>query len=597
MHKFAKLTALTLAVFMLLLSAGCGTANKQGGETTAAVTQAASDTAPATEPMPDPVTLKMMLIVNGDIASGEATDPIGQYVKEKMNITMDVETVPEGEYLNKLNVQISTNDLPDLFFLPGGKPQLDQLLTADLIHDLTPYVEKVGKNLTTEPESQFMMDFIKGPFNPKNDGKLYAIGLCRGTADDSTHPLVSHYIRWDAYKGVGYPKIGNPDELLAALEQMQKANPTTKDGKKVYAIGGWWGEAFGWGIDWAIRYTGSFPYGIGYSAEYVAKADIATGKYVNENQLTTKTSQFWNTLKWWNKANRMGLLDPDTFVQKYTDYEQKLNGGRYLYTYANWLANGADAAYAAAGTPDVGFVVVPPMGDQIALKTYQPQGERIYAVAKSCQAPERAVAFLDWCSSYEGTFILTNGVEGKYWKTVDGKPVPTEEYINAVKAGTTIDPKETGMNLYSKLVGAYWATIDPRTNETFGLRYNSVVAKQLAKPFEADAAKVFGVNTLADVLKKATYTSQSGLVGFALPLQSDELKATAANLTDYVNKGMINFVTAKSDADFDKLQDEFIKGLAPFKTDEILKWYMDAMNQIAPQMDPLLERAKEIINK
>lgn len=598
-----KLFALALALLMLLAASGCAgndSGSKTGSPTTAAVTTSGlSETEKPAEVKKDPVTLKLMGWFSDTLmTTGECTDPVALYVKDKFNITLEVETTPESEYVNKLNLMMSTNDLPDIFGI-GESAQFDKLLKADQILDLTSLIEQYGINLNSQPETQFMMDFEKAFYtNQKGSGKIYSLGMNMGVFDNPAKPLVSHYVRWDAYKAIGSPKIDSYEGMLDVLADMQEAVPQNKDGKKTYALGGWWGEGVGWGIDWCMMCQGGYPFGVLFTNDFITGLNIENYQYDSTNYLTNKDSIFWRVIKWWNKANQMGILDPDSFVQKYSDYCAKIEAGRYMYTYPNWVADKWNEASAAAGDLNSGYVVVPALNDKIAAINIKPSGERVFVVSKNCKAPDRAVMLLDWCSSYEGSFIILNGVEGKFWKMVDGKAAPTDEFIAAKKenSATLGDEmiKETGAGLYGRMAGLSEQSINPLTGERFGLDYYKAVMEVTGKPYEADAAKAYGLSNLIEVFDKVKFTTQNTLVLDAMPVMQDDLLAEQVSLQTYVFKEIPKLILPKNDAEFAQAQESFINGLSIFKMDEIMKFYLDERQKLSADIDPLLEKAKEI---
>ena len=60
---------------------------------------------------------------------------------------------------------------------------------------------------------------------------------------------------------------------------------------------------------------------------------------------TSDNHSIWLDAKWFNKAYRMGLLDPETFTQKYDAALEKYNGLRILCPLLNWTTYPANAEF------------------------------------------------------------------------------------------------------------------------------------------------------------------------------------------------------------------------------------------------------------
>lgn len=97
---------------------------------------------------------------------------------------------------------------------------------------------------------------------------------------------------------------------------MQDAHPTTSDGKKVYALSAW--------TDWGLwPYTIAYPFSHGYN-------NIDNNQLSNEvtneieDMFIKEDGIFWQGLAFFNKAYRMGIMDPEAFTMKAAQYNEKV---------------------------------------------------------------------------------------------------------------------------------------------------------------------------------------------------------------------------------------------------------------------------------
>lgn len=374
------------------------------------------------------VTLKVSASIAAAEPNGVMQNPVAKKIEEELGIKMDM-TAVGADFGEKLNAMIASNDLPDLFWVPDPSKQIPMMVKAGQILELDGLLAEYGDNITSDPSGQAMIELQKKTVSP--DGKLYTIGMLRGATTGGTQPLGANFIRWDLYKQLGYPKLENFDtDLLNVLAEMQKLEPKNKDGQKVYAMGGWFADGQGWG-DWPITYTLTFTEGKGYlTSDRTVYYDIATNEISQNNDLKDKNGMFWRTVKFYNKANQMGILDPESFTQKSDKYEEKVKSGRYLYNVPGWLVTDINNSFEKASMPDKGMVALPPMNtDGFMLINNLAPGGRTFAISKNAKHPEKAMELLNWLSSYENARTVWNGPEGENWTMEQGKPVPTDEYL------------------------------------------------------------------------------------------------------------------------------------------------------------------------
>lgn len=579
------LLALAMALLLSAVAACSGNNNKNGESASPSASNApsasasSSESAPAaSEPAKEPVTLKISALVATAEPSGVMSNPVAKYIEEKLGITMDMTPISDADWTEKLNALIASNDLPDIFPINDAAKQLPQLVKAGQIIPLDDLVAQYGKHLNADPLAQAMLEVHKKTVSP--DGNLYTIGMARGTWDGGTQPLVGNYIRWDLYKQLGYPALNNFDtDLLNVLAEMQKLEPTNKDGQKVYAIGGWFAEGQGWG-DWQFTNTLLFTEGKPYlTGDRTTYYDIATNNVSEQNDLLDKNGQFWRTVQFYNKAYQMGILDPEAFTQKYDQYVEKLNSGRYLYNTPGWVVTDANKNFETAGTPEKGFVALPALNtDTFNLVNMMPLGERTFVISKNAKHPERAMELLDFLSSYEGAMLVWNGVEGMNYTMEGGKPVPSDEFVNS-SSGDNEYMKKTGAGFYHHFVGYAGGTINPETNTPFNLRdYSEKAMAKNLRPVHQDMLQHYGKSNLYELYTSGVKAFQNNGI-YSLGELPENLKTQGTNMQAYQFKNLFKLIQAKTDGDFAKLQDDFIAGLAEFQTDEIFDYWKTKAKQ------------------
>ena len=137
------------------------------------------------------------------------------------------------------------------------------------------------------------------------------------------------YVRWDAYKAIGYPEIKDLDGLLDVMKQMQEAVPTSDSGKPTYAM------SFFKDWDGNMMNNAKQPtcyYGYDELGFVLAKADGS-----DYQDITDSDSIYMDVLEFFYKANQMGLVDPESTTQNYDTMYSKYQDGQILFSFWPWL--------------------------------------------------------------------------------------------------------------------------------------------------------------------------------------------------------------------------------------------------------------------
>lgn len=546
------------------------------------------------------VTLKVMSASTNPNGTGPMDNEVAKIIEQDVGIVMDLIPTTEQDCQQQLPALIASNDLPDVFFIP----ETDTMKYIDMMHQggqilaLDDYLEEYAPNMMSDPLTQASIELKKSTLSP--DGKLYAIGMQRGTYDSGLQPVVGQFIRWDLYKELGYPELKDYDtDLLEVLAQMQELENENNEGEKVYAVGGWFGDAQGWG-DWHITYN--LAYAEGYTCltpgDRILYSDIATNEVVETNAQTDKDSLFWRAVKWYNKAYQMGILDPDSFTQKQDQYEDKVKTGRYLYINPGWEIQSVHDYFDSTGQTDKGFTCLPPMTDdtdKFTLYRYYIAGQFNYGVSANCKYPEKAVSLLDWFSSYDNARICYDGPEGNHWETVDGVPTPKEEYLDIDRADPEIQKTE-GLNIMDKLIGYGYGTIDPKTGTAIDLYSSSTQAiEKKMRTVHKDMLSHYGYDTMPEMYEALSPGGTIDMTVYNLGSLPEELQTLDASLQSYQFKNLFKCIMAKDDAEFEKLQDEYIDGLDAFKIDEIYEYWLGVAKQQQEELKPVISQAAEAL--
>jgi hypothetical protein len=303
--------------------------------------------------------------------------------------------------------------------------------------------------------------------------------------------------------------------------------------------------------------------------------------------MTDTNSFYWQIMKFYNKLNQKGILDPDSFTQTQGVYQNKLNDGRYMFNVPGWMSGSANVEFSKVPGNTRTFVSLPTLNHKAEYRYGNMyRGERLYGVNGKTKYPERCVALLDYLSSYEFSRLAWNGVEGMNWNMVSGKPVPTPEYLDATRNVAMY--LSTGAQTYHHFQGYGNGSIDPANGVTVDLyQYSPQAVEKKMNATLRDFCAFYGKETLNDVYTSQTPITKSlSMLSFGSP--PDDLQNDINGLNAYVTKNYAKVVMAKNDAEFAKLRDELIAGMANFRVEEIFKYYYDEAAKQGDQVKKLI---------
>lgn len=534
------------------------------------------------------VDLDVVAFVTENEADGLRSDPVTKWLEEKLNINLYLTHLTEADWPTQLSAMLADNDLPDIFMLSDPSKQLPMLLEAGSVLDYSTYLEEYAPNTMADPAGQLMLaGNSTSAWSP--DGGKYLWGLCKGSWDDGTQPTCGHYIRWDLYKEAGYPTLENFDEdMLDVMQAMVELEPETADGQKTYGLGSWFGNGQDWG-EWFFIY-GMAPQE-GASLQETTGLTLAINTVdstpINSNQLTDPNGYFWRAVQFMNKANQRGLLDPDSFTQTSDVYEENLKAGKYMFNYPGWMSGNANAEFNKTEGNEKMFISLPATGvDAEDRFGNMYRGEREYVISADTENPERCVALLDLVSTHEFSRIQYNGFEGDYYTVEDGKPVPTEEFLNL-----TIDNDfctETGITIYHHFMGYGNGTLDPEDGVPMDLKlYSDAAIAQKSNATLEDFISYYGQESWSEVYRAETPNCNS--MNFIALNADGDIASYVNEIKAYRGKNVFNCVAAKTDEEFEQLRDEMIEELKNnYHVDEVFQYFYD---QAASQSEQVAEMA------
>ena len=509
-------------------------------------------------------------------AQGMQKGWFAKLIKDKFNIKLKV-IAPgvTGNSETLFETRSAAGNLGDLILTHTGNGRLQKLVKADLITDLTPYIKnekylKKYKGALDRVTKVAGKDGVWGiPGNVSSQSPL------KSNAGDE--PGTAPHIRWDYYREVGYPEIKNLDDFLNVMKLMQDKARADTGQKDIYALSlfkDWDGEMMKFPMDMASWY--------GYNTmnSVLTKADGSDDQTpIQEGGIYEKLLRFLN------KAQRMGLIYPDTSTQTLDNNNAKTSQGKMLVDIWCWLGQPRinSAANKAKG---IGFMLAPLQDMDIYSDGFAPDGvDPILAIGAKAKNKQRLVDFLNWLYSPEGVYATAQNAGGPvcpeklcWTRSSEGNKM-TDFGLKAMNEADGLKvPAEFGGGDYNKGIsmmhfqGLNQNDIDPSTKET----YNPALWKtELAKPnaLRDDwSAHMDGAKTALEYLEKHKQIVVAPGSGYIPPEEDSQITAVRGQVKSEIVSESWKAVYAKDDNEFDtilKTMRNNVKGLGYEKIEKI----------------------------
>ena len=578
-----KTTAILMCAAMLTGLCACSKGAETGSSETVADSNGAK-TEQAAESEDEVITLTVMGEVGNDCISTD--DAIGRKIKEELGIVLECTMVTN----DKLKVMAAGGDLPDIIQLHEAPTMAKSLIDAGALYPMDEWLENNGENIKTK-----IPDGLKWSKDVLGGGQTYVLPVAIEVTDKENpkkNGFVGFFTRWDCYKELGCPEITSEDEYLDVLKQMVDAHPETEDGKKVYALSGW--------TDWGLwPYKISYPFSFGYeNLDNNQLFSHVTGEL--EDMFTKEDGIFWKSLSFFNKAYRMGIMDPEAFTMKNAQYHSKVSNGEILVAADNW-----DTPDVAICGENAGMYVLPGAFPYIA-GIYPLESRLGYTttnaicISANCKHPEKAMELLEYLNSDEGSRLVRTGIQGEDWDIVDGKPELIGKRLDNFVSNNTQEkdyadkasPQGIGKYSWMCSIQAINPTADGYPNDlTNSKEYTmlsvSAADKDFSDYYGAGKAQYPGEAYVQLVEEGKMKSLDANLItGKLMEPVSDDAVKIFSKADEYFQANIAKIITCEDEAAFEAQKQKMI-------SDVLAMGYEKALAEVQEQFEKAKEMEKQ----
>lgn len=404
-----KLVALALcAVMTASLLTGCGQKNAGKGELAAPKTEAKAGE-PGWKADTDPITLDWYINYSWYTSMWD-TGEFSQYIEEKTGVKANF-IIPSGNETEKINTMIAGDTLPDIITLEAGSPALQEMVKAGLLYPLNDLADKYDPYFYEVTSEQTMNWFAQ------EDGKTYGYPNASISPEQYDEVSMSMYqsfnVKKDYYEAIGSPDMSTPEGFLNALKAAQDMYGDEIDGFIPIALHN-------------FSDTGNYSLD-NFLLDYLGVPKQIDGKLYDRRE----DANYQQWLKTFRKANEMGLIAANVFTDDRQQVEEEIAQKRVfslLFQNCDFMP---EQQMLWDENPDSAYIAIqgPNSGNPPALEGPSISGWTVTCVTKNCKDPERAIEFMSYLLSEEGTRDSFYGEVGKSCEIdADGTPHLTPEY-------------------------------------------------------------------------------------------------------------------------------------------------------------------------
>ena len=441
-NSLLKALAAVMAASMILTVAGCGgggnsstaeSSTSSKTESSAAESTSGGDESSATTGSsgPDDTTehyeFDAYYSYQGSVKPwGE--DAASKYMNEKFNITLNY-SCPEADADSKLNLMISSDDLPDVIILDRNANWLKLISLGKLVDINTLKYEGCSFDEDILESTQKLLSV---------NGGLY--GIPNWARKGATGGNMSWMVNHDVYEQLGSPELKTLEDLHQFMLDAKEKGVKTSDDQSIFP--------------WLPRQDDNGFYTV--SAIYRSYGnpnliDTYWSQADNDVKLAVYDDNYISALKIANQWYKEGLFPETTYTDSNDQFVEKLANGRAAITYYDFSQDDTNHFRTLLQEKDgntydlLGWELkdspIYPAADGVDYVYGEEGGTvgwNVNCITTKAENPQRIFDLYTWMLTKDGSINMMYGPEGGLWegKDEEGNPIlkkPEEELTSDEK--------------------------------------------------------------------------------------------------------------------------------------------------------------------
>ena len=307
-----------LLVLTLLLSLVAGCSSNNNAKNTEDKTTNNTNTAATAEPEAtaaaedlSPLTLSFFA-EDPNPNWNNMKDDISKVITEKTGVTLDAEFAV-GDPAQKVALIAASGEYPDII---SAKGDIGKLVDAGAVIDLTDLIDKYAPNI-----KRVLGDNLARAKYTNEDPSIYAIPTWAAVNEQKFVAGGGFELQHHVVKEAGYPEIKTVQDYEKVIKAYLEKHPTDENGNKNIGVSL---NADDWHMYISVTNPAVATTGGSDDGEYFVNQET------NEAIYHFRRPEEKEYFRWLNHMNDIGLLDKESFVQKYDQYKAKVATGRVL---------------------------------------------------------------------------------------------------------------------------------------------------------------------------------------------------------------------------------------------------------------------------
>jgi putative aldouronate transport system substrate-binding protein len=410
-------------------------------------------------------------------------------IQDRLGVTFTWD-IAVGNIDQKVGVMIASQDYTDILTVNSNK-----FIEAGALLPLEDLIEKYAPNL----KRHYQSDPIVWKKMHEKDGHVYTLvnyGVVENGATGTDYYGPAMFIQKAVMKEAGYPKIKTIDEYFDLIAKYKAKHPTTADGK----------PTIGFSIltyDWHVFDLINPPLFLaGFPNDGNGFVDPKTYKY--KVGLDSSYAKRWYKLL--SEKNAKGLVDRESFIDNYDQYQAKLTNGQVLGIHDQyWQFQDSQKPLISSDQVEKTMMPMPIVFEKNIKPWWRdsvlPNLQRGYGISVKTPMDKaiRIIKFLDAQLSEEWQRLLQWGIEGQdYTVNAKGLPVRTE-----TQRAQQRDPTWRLQNM-----AELWWSDAPKLEGHYTNGANAAIQDNPTeflpsqKPLDVEIYKAYGVGNWSEMVDK-----------------------------------------------------------------------------------------------
>lgn len=474
-------------------------------------------------------------------------DATSEYITKKTGVSIDF-IVPAGNENEKLNTMIASGKLPDFITLGWYEEAVRKMISGELVLPLNELAEEY------DPYFFNVADPAKLGWYTQPNGNVYGYPNASSSPADyekygsNFNSNQTFVVRKDMYEAIGSPDMSTKEGFLNALQLAKEKFPDV-NGQPLIPLG-------------LHEFTETGNYSLeGYLQNFLAIPQAKDGKLYDRRL----DSEYISWLKTFRKANELGLLSKDIFIDKRPQMEEKIAQGRYFAMLYQRTDFDAQNISLYQKDPNTAYIAIDgPKNsnqDQPTLAGPGISGWTLTLISKDVKDKKRAIQFLSYLISEEGNKDMFLGERGVTYDTIDGKDQFLPEVVELLNKDRSAFDQKYGASY------TYWMLMDTNMNLAWS-------------PPSVDPQKQMTDWTLGKAISMSEFDNLDA------PSTSEEGIAGSKNARSW-GKLLPKLLLSKSDAEFDEHWNKYIEERNSNKQEQIDAYRQKAYEENVGKLEAL----------